>query len=188
VPSSFLRTFGAGIEEQFDTFLRTDAMTRAWSRGARRIAPVVKYTNYQLRTLRGAGPNWALVGDAFGFVDPVFSSGLLVALDSARALARAIGSGRQRAFARYERHVLRHLGNWQRSVDHFYDGRLFTLFRVGNAAREGLLGRLLDPHFSTHIPRVFTGEAVNRRYSVGLLDFMCRHALADNDPDELRVR
>jgi len=188
LPSDFLRGFGDSVEEQFDTYLAHDPMTRAWSHSAVRIAPVVKYTNYQLRTLRGVGPNWALVGDAFGFVDPVFSSGLLVGLDSAWALARAIRAGSERAFRSYERHVLRHLGNWQRSVGHFYDGRLFTLLRVGNVMRERGPGRLMDRHFSTHIPRIFTGEATHRRYSVGLLNFMCRYALAQNDPDALRVR
>jgi flavin-dependent dehydrogenase len=187
MPSQFIAGFGDSTEEQLDAYLRHDPVARAWAGDAKRITPVVKYTNYQLRTLRGFGENWALVGDAFGFVDPVFSSGLLVGLDSAWELARAIDRGSERAFARYQRHVLRHLRNWQRAVGHFYDGRLFTLFRVGNIARTTLPGRLFDPHFSTHIPRVFTGEATTRRYSVGLLDFMCEHGLVGNDPAPLRV-
>jgi flavin-dependent dehydrogenase len=187
MPSQFIAGFGGSIEEQLDACLRHDPVARTWAGDAKRITSVVKYTNYQLRTLRGIGENWALVGDAFGFVDPVFSSGLLVGLDSAWELARAIGRGSERAFARYQRHVLRHLRNWQRAVGHFYDGRLFTLFRVGNFARTTLPGRLFDPHFSTHIPRVFTGEATTRRYSVGMLDFMCEHGLMGNDPAPLRV-
>jgi hypothetical protein len=35
---------------------------------------------------------------------------------------------------------------------------------------------------------VFTGEATTRRYSVGLMQFMCRHGLLDNDPAELAIR
>ena len=187
MPSPFIAGFGDSTEAQFDAYLRHDPAARVWAGDAKRITPVVKYSNYQLRTLRGVGENWALVGDAFGFVDPVFSSGLLVGLDSAWELARAIGRGGEKAFLRYQRHVLAHLANWQRAVEHFYDGRLFTLFRVGNIARTTLLGRLFDPHFSTHIPRVFTGEATTRRYSVRLLDFMCEHALLGNDPAPLRV-
>jgi flavin-dependent dehydrogenase len=188
IPSDHLRTFGDTIEEQFDAYLPHDPATRRWSEHAKRISTVVKYTNYQLRTQRGVGPNWALVGDAFGFVDPVFSSGLLVTLDSAWELSRAILAGGERALAGYERHVLRHLGNWHRAVGHFYDGRLFTLFRVGNYVKDTFLGRLLDPHFTTHMPRVFTGEATTRRYSVGLLNFMCERGLAGNDPTALAVR
>ena len=89
---------------------------------------------------------------------------------------------------RYEAHVHRHIRSWQRIIDHFYSGRLFTLFRVGDAMRNGRLGRLMDPHFSKHLPRVFTGEATTKRYSVGLTDFMCKYALLDNDPAELRIR
>ena len=59
-------------EAQFDAVLHDEPYLRNLAPGARRIAPVMRYTNYQLTTLRGVGSNWALVGDAFGFVDPVF--------------------------------------------------------------------------------------------------------------------
>ena len=84
--------------------------------------------------------------------------------------------------------MLRHLRNWQLVVSHFYDGRLFTLFRVGDEMRDKWYGRLMDFHFSKHLPRVFTGEATTKRYSVGLLNFMCRYGLIDNDPNDLAVR
>jgi flavin-dependent dehydrogenase len=186
--SEFIRGFGSSSEEQFDHYLSHDPAIKAWGGEPQRISPVLRYTNYQLATTRGFGENWALVGDAFGFVDPVFSSGLLVSLDAARALAQAISVRSPAAFERYQEHVLRHLRNWQRVVGHFYDGRLFTLFRVGDQVRDTPLGWLMNAHFEKHLPRVFTGEATTRRYSVGLLDFMCRHGLMDSDPDDLRVR
>jgi 2-polyprenyl-6-methoxyphenol hydroxylase-like FAD-dependent oxidoreductase len=162
---------------------------RAWSGATKRVSPVLRYTNYQLRSTRGVGPNWALVGDAFGFVDPVLSSGLLVGLDGAAALADAIDAGGgAEELRRYEARVQRHLANWHRVVGYFYDGRLFTLIRVGHFVRNGFLGGILDFHFSKHMPRVFTGEATTRRYSIGLLDFMIRHGLAGNDPTLLAVR
>ena len=80
------------------------------------------------------------------------------------------------------------LAAWQRIVDYFYDGRLFTLIKVGEYVRHSLPGRLLDPHFRRHFPRVVTGEATNSRYSTGLLDFMVKYALAGNDPSGLAVR
>jgi flavin-dependent dehydrogenase len=183
-----IRRFGASAEEQFDAYVRHDPVLRAWGTTARRISPVVKYTNYQLRCTRGVGPGWALLGDAFGFVDPVFSSGLLIALDGAFALSEAIMDGGVAAFQRYEARVLRHLENWQRVVGYYYDGRLFTLLKVGEEYRQRLPGRLLDFHFRKHMPRVFTGEAVTKRYSIGLLDFMIRYGLARNDPRLLAVR
>jgi flavin-dependent dehydrogenase len=183
-----LREFGDDAEEQFDAYLRHDRRLREWGVSAKRISPVVRYTNYQLRHTRGAGENWALVGDAFGFIDPVFSSGLLVGLDGARELANALLAGGGAALARYEAHVLHHLANWQRVASYFYDGRLFTLLKLGDKKRNEFPWSLVDPHFRKHLPRVFTGESTTQRYSMGLLDFMVRGALFGTDPQPLAVR
>jgi flavin-dependent dehydrogenase len=188
VPSDHLERFGAGAEQQYDALLRSDPTTAWWASDAKRITPVVKYNNYQLRSSRGVGPNWALVGDAFGFVDPVFSSGLLIGMQGAEALAAAILDGRPAAFARYERQVLHALTIWQRLVDYFYDGRLFTLFQIGEYVQQNLVGRLTNWHMQAHLPRIFTGEGTTNRYNVALLDFMIRYGLAGNDPRELEVR
>ena len=102
VDAEYLRKFGNSAEEQFDNFLKDDPVIRDYARPARRVTPVVKYSNYQSRATRGVGPNWALAGDSFGFVDPVFSSGMLIALQSADWLAEALRKGTTRALARYE--------------------------------------------------------------------------------------
>jgi len=188
VPSEHLERFGASAEQQFDALLRHDPATAWWAADAKRLTPVVKYNNYQLRSARGVGPNWALVGDAFGFVDPVFSSGLLIGMQGAESLSQAILDGRQAAFARYEREVLHALTVWQRLVDYYYDGRLFTLFMVGQYVEQSFLGKLTSWHMKAHLPRIFTGEGTTSRYNVALLDFMIRYGLAGNDPRELEVR
>jgi flavin-dependent dehydrogenase len=182
-----LAKHGSSAEEQFDGVLRHDPLLREWGVTAKRITPVLRYTNYQLRSTRGVGPNWALLGDAFGFVDPVFSSGLLIGMDGAWELSRALQAGGAGALRRYESHVLRHLANWQRVAGYFYDGRLFTLLRVGEFMATRPVGRMLDFHFRKHLPRIFTGEATTHRYSMGLLDFMIRHSLLGNDPAKLAV-
>ncbi len=188
VPSEALEKFGSTAEEQFDGYLANDRVTAQWRAGAKRITGVMKYNNYQLTTRRGVGPNWALLGDAFGFIDPVFSSGLLIGLDGAEGLAKAIRSGAgEAALEKYQKHVIHHLETWQRVVDHFYNGRLFTLLQVGEIARSTRFGALLDFHFGRYMPRVFTGEASRGRYGPWLLDFMCRRGLVDNDPAELAV-
>lgn len=188
IDGAVVSRFGSSPEDQFDAILRQDHRLRAWEGSARRISPVMKYTNYQLRSTRGVGPGWALVGDAFGFVDPVFSSGLLIALDGAWVLAEAITAGGDAALRRYEAHVMRHLANWQRVVDYFYDGRVFTLFKLGDRLRDRFPWRLFDPHFRKHMPRIFTGEATTQRYSVGLLNMMVRYGLVGTDPRPLAIR
>jgi len=148
----------------------------------------VKYSNYQSRSTRMVGENWALVGDAAGFIDPVFSSGLAVAFQSADYLAEAVIDGRPRALARYEKKLSRLLGIWHNVIRHFYSGRLLTLFRVGQVVRETFPGRIVDWHFRTHMPKIFTGEDVGNWYSYRLVQFMTKYALAGNDPEELRIR
>jgi len=196
-PAEHLRRFGDTPAEQFDGLIAQDPVTRQWSGDAKRVTDVVKYTNYQLLSSRGTGPQnadssnpgWAMVGDSFGFVDPVFSSGLLIGLESAEALAKALvdGGGSPRALARYEQETIRSLATWQKLAEYFYDGRLFTLFQVGEVVRRTWFGHLLDFHFAKHLPRIFTGEGTTSRYSQALLDFMIRRGLARNDPRDLEI-
>jgi flavin-dependent dehydrogenase len=189
IEAAVLREFGDSAEAQYDAYLRHDRRLRDWGCTAKRLSPVLKYTNYQLRHTRGAGANWALLGDAFGFVDPVFSSGMLVGLDGAAELAKLlVAGGGHAALARYEAHVVHHLANWHRVANYFYDGRLFTLLKLGEKKASEFPWQLVDPHFRKHLPRVFTGESTTQRYSMGLLDFMVRWALFGTDAAPLAVR
>jgi len=189
IDGEFLKNFGSSSAEHFDRYLKHDPMIARWGPAPRRLSPVLKFSAYQLVTTRCVGDGWVLLGDSFGFVDPVFSSGLLLAFDGARRLARAIlAGGRPPALRRYESQMRRHLRAWHRTIEHFYDGRLFTLFRVGQTVQTTRWGRLSNAHFQRHIPRVITGEGSTSRYSVWLVDFMCRRGLLENDPSELAIR
>jgi flavin-dependent dehydrogenase len=56
-----------------------------WERleGAELIDEVRAAGNYSYDSKQMAGPGWMLVGDAFAFLDPVFSSGVFLAMDAA---------------------------------------------------------------------------------------------------------
>jgi hypothetical protein len=183
-----LRALGDTPEAQYDAVLTHDSHLAAIAPAARRITPVIRYTNYQSTTLRGAGPGWALAGDALGFIDPVFSSGLYLALDSARNLARAVLDGGQRSLEAYAQHQLRHIEVWRAVADIFYDGRFFALMRMRDEATQSLLGRIITPHLNKYLPRVFTGEGTAQRYAPFLLNVMARAAGREPDLEELRIR
>ena len=89
---------------------------------------------------------------------------------------------------RYQQKVLENLSRWHQVITWFYDGRLLTLFRVGQYVRGTRKGKLFDWHFRKHMPKIFTGEDVTNRYSFNLVHFMVKHALAGNDPEELRIQ
>lgn len=90
--------------------------------------------DYSYRASRVAGEGWVLVGDAFGFLDPLYSSGVLLALKSGQLAADAVVEGFQKGDLSGEQ-----LGKWgpgfvqgmdrmRRLVCEFYDGFSFGRF------------------------------------------------------------
>lgn len=65
---------------------------------ALRISPVHVLSDFSWRASRCAGDGWVLVGDAFGFLDPIYSSGVFLALKSGELAADAINE----AFAKQD--------------------------------------------------------------------------------------
>ena len=57
---------------------------------ARRVSPVHVLSDFSWRATRCAGEGWVLVGDAFGFLDPIYSSGVFLALKSGEMAADCI--------------------------------------------------------------------------------------------------
>ena len=58
--------------------------------GANPLFPIQSTKDFSYRASRIAGNNWVLVGDAFGFLDPVYSTGLFLALKSGEMAADGI--------------------------------------------------------------------------------------------------
>ena len=60
---------------------------------AKRVTGYFVTKDYSYRSREVAGNGWVLVGDAFGFLDPLYSSGVLLALKSGQLAADAIVDG-----------------------------------------------------------------------------------------------
>ena len=58
--------------------------------GATRVSDAYVTSDFSYRSTTAAGDGWVLVGDAFGFLDPVYSSGVMLALKSGEFAADAI--------------------------------------------------------------------------------------------------
>ena len=72
-------------------------------RHAHRITPAYASADFSYRQSRLTGPRWMLAGDAAGFIDPVFSSGVFLALLAGEQCADILDIGsiirkRRRAF------------------------------------------------------------------------------------------
>ncbi len=70
--------------------LESEPQVWARMRGAQRVAPVHVTGNYSYTCSRMAGPGWVMVGDAYAFVDPVFSSGVYLGMNSAEQAADVV--------------------------------------------------------------------------------------------------
>jgi flavin-dependent dehydrogenase len=158
VSPAVLKEFGNSPVEQFDRLLEQEEVLSRFTAGAKRISQVMKYSNYQLISDEFVGENWAAVGDAAGFVDPIFSSGLSLALEGAEMLSEVlISGGGQSALLRYQRRLTQSLAAWQEIAESFYDGRLAGLVRARRLTTDRFPWGWLLPRLEPRFQQVFTG-------------------------------
>jgi flavin-dependent dehydrogenase len=101
-------------------------------RRAIQLRPLTPEGDYSYAMKQLAGDGWLLIGDAARFVDPIFSSGVSIALNSARFasqdIVEALRSGNlsRESFQRYETLQNRGAKNWYEFITLYY--RLNVLF------------------------------------------------------------
>ncbi|HEY3189206.1 MAG TPA: NAD(P)/FAD-dependent oxidoreductase [Solirubrobacteraceae bacterium] len=172
--------------------------------GAKRVTGVATYSNYQLISRRGHGPGWVMIGDAFGFVDPMLSPGVFLALRSAELVADALipfvhrgvvpsPSDLAATLRSYAATQTAMLDAWSDLVGTFYDGRMAALIRAGRGWMEhgrgpATLKTAAQNHIEKHVAMQASGVATTSRYSRGLLRFLGRHGLRGVAPSGLAIR
>jgi flavin-dependent dehydrogenase len=193
---------GRTPEERLERAIGRDPWLRSVVGNGRRVTGVATYANYQLISRRGYGPGWVMVGDAFGFVDPMLSPGVFLALRSAELVAeclrpmirrrtRATPAELASALRPYAEAQTAMLAAWQDLVAYLYDGRLAALMRAGRTfmARGSSFARgMAQHHIERHIGLQASGAATTSRYSRGLLRLLSRYGLGGVDPATLAIR
>lgn len=117
----------ASAEESLAHYLADTPEAGALLERARRLGEVRVDADYSYVASRMAGDRWVAVGDAAAFLDPIFSTGVLLAMQGGLDAAEAIDAGLRRgalparAFARYERLVRRRYHHFRRFATGFYD-------------------------------------------------------------------
>jgi flavin-dependent dehydrogenase len=112
-PDYLKRRRGSTIEFLLDTLKLNAALWQRMS-GAQLIGNEVRVTgNYSYDSTQMGGPGWVLVGDAFAFLDPVFSSGVYLAMSGAEQAAIVVDSALREP--RCEMVMLRKLEKRQRA-------------------------------------------------------------------------
>ena len=104
---------------------------------------------YSYRAKQAAGDGWVLVGDAFGFLDPLYSSGVLLALTSAGMAADAIGDAlaandpSEARLRSWEKGYVAGMDRMRRLVVEFYEGLNFGRLVRRNPDKKGLITDVL---------------------------------------------
>lgn len=189
---------GETAEERLAGIIREEPLLASCAAGARRVTPVMTYANYQLISDRGHGPGWVALGDAFGFVDPMLSPGLFMALEAASLLDRHVFAGgpgvlgdparMARGFDRYVAEVRDWHSCWGELIEYFYDGRIFSLYESGSKLSEKYsqvaLPRLIERYLTRQIAAMASGARTRSAHSRRVLRLASRHLVWDVAPPQ----
>jgi len=185
VPEDYALQHGDTAEEQYDNLLKADQVLRKLAPNAIRVTSVLRFNNYQSISDCLCAENWVMLGDSGGFVDPVFSSGMLIAMDSANQLADTIIQ--EKPLNEYETAIKQHLNAWFEIVGYYYNGRLMSSIKVGMSMSDNLFNRFIYKWISSHISRIFSGAAASHPFSLKLLRFLVKYGLKGSDPDVYKI-
>lgn len=135
MPSALFAKREGTVAELFESRIAATPEVKDLLDGHGRVGEVRAIPDYSYRTPRTSGDGFCLVGDAACFLDPVFSSGVLLAMSSGEMAAEAIGRalslrGRVDAadFRAMERTHGRAIARFSRFVHGFYTPHVLETF------------------------------------------------------------
>jgi len=121
-------------EQVFTELWRSSAVMRDRMHRAGRVNDIQTTSDFSYRNRRLVDRRLVRVGDAAGFMDPIFSAGVYLAMYSGKLAAEAVGrsltakdDGRVR-FRRYERRVSRAMQSYWEMVEGFYTTPFVEVF------------------------------------------------------------
>ena len=125
------KSSGLSAEEFFERAIAEQPLVRNRIGAGRRVSQVYTAADFSYRSERLTGDRWLLAGDAAGFIDPVFSSGVFLAVlageQAADVLQEVLDHPKRarRLFRHYERLVNRAMDVYLRFVESWYGGKEF---------------------------------------------------------------
>ena len=161
------RKYKAEPEHYFDTYVQSNKGLAQAMANAQRVNEFKMEGDYSYSLEKFCGTGFLMIGDAARFVDPIFSSGVSVAMHSARYAAEAVrgalesGDLSAAAFMAYERQLRAGVDIWYEFIRLYYKLLpLFTLF--------------IQSQYRVEVLRLLQGEVFDRQ-EVRVLDAMRRY-------------
>jgi flavin-dependent dehydrogenase len=125
---------GEAPEAVFHQLISQSAPMRERMAMARLVGTIQTTTDFSYHNRRLIGPRLLRVGDAAGFMDPIFSAGVYLAMYSGRLAGEAVGAAVQRGdegtrlLAGFERKVFRGMKFYWELVENFYTPEFMEIF------------------------------------------------------------
>ena len=135
---------GESAEMLFHRIIRHSSSMRERMESARPVSPIQVTTDFSYRNRRFVGERLLRVGDAAGFMDPIFSAGVYLAMFSAKLAAEAVdraiegNHAGEKLLAAYNKRVFNCMGHYWEMVEHFYTTPFMEIF--------------LEPHDKLSLP------------------------------------
>ncbi len=128
------RSLQVSPEDAFEQCIRQQPEVYNRIGQAKRFTPVRATADFSYRVRRMFGDRWLMAGDAAGFIDPVFSSGVYIATYSGEQAAMAVQAAlerpraRNRAFRRYQRLVEERFATYLKLSSGWYTQEFIEIF------------------------------------------------------------
>lgn len=178
------KKLGDTAEQRLENAIATEPLLCEKGKDAKRVTEVMSYTNYQLISDQGHGKGWIMLGDAFGFIDPMLSPGLFMALESASLLDSLVFSKTnptERDVSRYSKELKNWHESWQELIDYFYDGRILRMHAAGSQMASGKSAinpaKIVERHMSRVISSMAAGVGTRSTYNRKLLQHSSKHLI-----------
>lgn len=135
---------GEPAADLFHAIVQGSTSMRQRMQEARAVGAIQTTTDFSYRNRRFVGPRLLRVGDAAGFMDPIFSAGVYLAMYSAKLAAQTVdrslaeGHAGEKLLAAYEKRVYHSMKHYWEMVEHFYTTPFMEIF--------------LEPHDKFNLP------------------------------------
>ena len=148
-------------------------------RKADQMRPFTEEGDYSYAMSAITGDNWVMVGDAGRFVDPIFSTGVSIALNSARFahydILKALQTNnfKKEVFSEYETTIRRGTTNWYNFIKVYY--RLNVLFTAF----------IKDPRYRLDVLKLLQGDVYEAEEPPVLKRMRDIVSHVENDPNHV---
>lgn len=180
------RQYGRSNEQRLENIIEANPLLAKNGQFRKRMTSVKSYSNYQLLSNKGYGKGWVLLGDAFGFVDPMLSPGLHMSLESAVSLEKHVLSKPTPSHKDFDLYC-QDFNDWHQAwsylVEFFYDGRILNMGVARATIQQNTnllyLPKLIEPYISRILSSLVSGIKTRSRFNQQLLKHISQYVTSD---------